>query len=429
MGIHSKLAAGLLLAAGILALPAGAGAVVPGPNGDIAFVSGRGGGDAQADVYFLDGPNGTISGPLSILAGQHRHPNYAPDGKRIAYALWESAATRDIWIRDVDGDNGIRLDGGTPNVQDDRPAWSPNGKKIAYESEATAGSGQQDILVTNVTNGNTTNLTSDMLPANTDEGKPVWSPDGDQIYYSSDRFGDPDIFREPSNNSSDTPTPILISATHESQPALSPDGTQLCYLRGPYGAFNTDIYVVPSSGAGPPGVDVSDNVGTTMASHADYNCAWSPDGTRILFVKGTFSNGMLMQTASDGSDTPSLATPELAGVNNTVFDGNPDWRPTKSTCRGKIATIAGGDGPQTLMGTPGNDVILGHKGNDTVIAQGGNDTICGGAGGDDIKGNSGKDRLFGEKGRDDLNGGPDKDECDGGPENDSAKQCEVLNDI
>jgi len=222
---------------------------------------------------------------------------------------------------------------------------------------------------------------------------------------------------------------ILTSAAHESQPALSPDGSQLCYLRGPYGSFNADIYVVDSSGSGTPGVDVSDNAGTTMASHADYNCVWSPDGTRILFVKGTFSNGMLMQTASDDSDTPALATPETVGVNDTVFDGNPDWRPTKSTCKNKIVTIAGQDGPQTLVGTSGNDVILGHKGNDTIKAKGGNDTVCGGGGGDIIKGNSGDDKLFGELGKDALNGGPDKDECDGGPENDSAKNCEKLTDI
>jgi len=171
MNRNSKWAAGLICASALLSLPTAAVAVLPGPNGDIAFVSGRGGGDAQADVYFLPAPNGTISSPLSILAGQHRHPNYAPDGERIAYALWESATSRDIWIRDVDGDNGIRLNGGTTSIQDDRPSWSPNGKKVAYESEATAGSGQQDILVTNVGNGNTINLTAPS--ATTDEGKPV----------------------------------------------------------------------------------------------------------------------------------------------------------------------------------------------------------------------------------------------------------------
>ena len=66
------------------------------------FVSGRGGpanNDSSADVYILDGPSGTVH-PLTTADGQHRHPDWSPDLKQIAYALW-NGSDMDIWIHDL----------------------------------------------------------------------------------------------------------------------------------------------------------------------------------------------------------------------------------------------------------------------------------------------------------------------------------------
>ena len=57
-----------------LSLPSAALAVFPGENGQIAFVSGRNGGDGNADVYLLEQAGDLTPTPLTTGAGQHRHP-------------------------------------------------------------------------------------------------------------------------------------------------------------------------------------------------------------------------------------------------------------------------------------------------------------------------------------------------------------------
>ena len=93
-------------------------------DGKILFVSGRGGpadNDSSADVYILSGPGGTVHS-LTSADGQHRHPDWSPDLKRVAYALWASASDRDIWIHDLVDGSRSRGDTIGANVSDDRPA-------------------------------------------------------------------------------------------------------------------------------------------------------------------------------------------------------------------------------------------------------------------------------------------------------------------
>ena len=409
-----KWAAGAVAAAALLSLPAMAMAVFPGTNGKIAFVSGRGGApndDSGADVYILEGPEGNVD-PVTTAAGQHRHPSWSPDGKQIAYALFDGTNDRDIWIHDVGSTSRSRLTVSLL-VQEDRPTWSPDGRYVAYESEVTDGSNQQDILITNVKTKDTTNLTN---TATAVEGRPVWSPDGETIYYSrraNMAATDEDILKEPSDNSSAVPSFVLSSATAEYQPALSPDGSEMCFTRGPFGSNAADVYKVASSGLGPQ-TDISDN-----GLVGDYNCTWSPDGRKIAFVQGVFAAGALVYKNSDDTGGVGLLTSDTS----QHFDGNPDWARVPGTCKQQRATIAGTDGDDELAGTRRKDVIVAFDNDDTVRAKRAGDVACGGDGNDKLIGGRGRDILLGGRGRDFLIGGRGKDKCIGGRGRDVIK-CE-----
>ncbi|MSO41423.1 MAG: hypothetical protein EXQ70_05935 [Solirubrobacterales bacterium] len=332
-------------------------ATFPGANGQIEISSGRGvGGDAQANIYTFDNFfDLTLDGPKDLIAGQHRHANWSADGRFLTFTIRPGAAgTDDVFVRDNElGSTVILGFGSSPGVLEDHPTFSPDGSQIAYESEVTDGSLQEDILVGPADGtGTTFNLTNG--PGAGDdafvEQTPVWSPDGQFIYYArklNNAATDLDIYREPAN---DTGAPSLIvdafTAIPEFQPEISPDGTKLCVTRGAFGSAAADIMVLNVDGSGapfeesapePPGPDV-----------ADYDCAWSPDGKTIGWTHGAFGAGDLIFAASDGSGPK---TPY--GNNSAFFDGNLDWSRAQNKCNGKLVTILGTTGPDTLTGTEG----------------------------------------------------------------------------
>jgi Ca2+-binding RTX toxin-like protein len=72
------------------------------------------------------------------------------------------------------------------------------------------------------------------------------------------------------------------------------------------------------------------------------------------------------------------------------------------TCFGKVVTIVGTTGADSITGTAGADVIDGGDGNDTIHGGGGADLICGGAGNDNLFGDAGSNKLDGGPGDDNL---------------------------
>jgi dipeptidyl aminopeptidase/acylaminoacyl peptidase len=421
---RARLVVGLMAVASSWSLPTAALAVFPGENGEIAYVSGQGGApnnDSSADVYILEGIGDLTASQFTSLAGQHRHPAWSPDLTRIAYAVF-NGADHELYVHEV-GEPAptVPFDGAfSPTITEDRPSWSPDGTKLAYEREVLIGAGpdsQLDIMIYDFETNTEENLTKSTV---FDEGKPVWTPDGETLYYSigvsdtvnANNFTPFDDIAAEAADGSD-PNPDFIVTDGESyQPALSPDGERLCYTSGPFGSANADVLTVAADGSGTP-VDLSDTAA------GGYNCAWSPDGQFIAWVIGTFTGGELVYEPSDDS----VATPsELAPNVDQHFDGNPDWAPQEPAfCRGEPAQIAGTSGNDTLNGTGDDDVIVAHGGRDVVDAGAGNDLVCGADGNDRIKGGGGKDRAFGEGGKDKLNGGGGKDKLDGGGGKDKLK--------
>jgi Ca2+-binding RTX toxin-like protein len=95
-------------------------------------------------------------------------------------------------------------------------------------------------------------------------------------------------------------------------------------------------------------------------------------------------------------------------------------------CFGRVATIVGTPGDDTITGTTGPDVIAGLGGNDGLEGGDGNDRICGGAGGDGVDGDAGNDRVLGGSGNDFAFGGPDRDVVMGGTGNDGTSTGDII---
>ena len=187
-----------------------------------------------------------------------------------------------------------------------------------------------------------TNLTSSPTVI---EGRPTWSNDGKWIYYS--RRGlppatDDDIVRERSDNSSTVPADHRRLRRRRVPAQLAPRNDAMCFTRGPFGSANADVYTIkPVDLLAGTQTDLSDS------SAGAYNCAYSPEGDKVAFVEGVFTNGALKMKNSNDTGASTLVTTDTP----MHFYGNPDWAPKcPAFCKGKAASIAGTDDAEQLKG-------------------------------------------------------------------------------
>ncbi|MBA3653472.1 MAG: hypothetical protein H0W70_04690 [Actinobacteria bacterium] len=133
--------------------------------------------------------------------------------------------------------------------------------------------------------------------------------------------------------------------------------------------------------------------------------------TTLPPVTTTSSTTTTLPPVTTTSSTTTTLPPTSSTSTSTTL-------PPPPTCDGRVATIIGTSGDDSIYGTPGPDVIVGLGGNDDVYGQGGDDVICGGTGLDNIYAGDGNDRAFGEAGADTLYGQAGNDFLSGGSEND-----------
>ena len=157
----------------------------------IAFVSDR---DGNAEIYVMDA-DGDNPRRLTNNRGADNSPSWAPDGKRIAFSARREGhfendfgITYEIYVMDVDGGNEQRL---TENRNNDwNSSWSPDGKRIAFESDRKGDVVNWDIYVMAVDGGNLQRLTENRVS----DSSPSWSPDGKRIAFVSYRDENTEIY-------------------------------------------------------------------------------------------------------------------------------------------------------------------------------------------------------------------------------------------
>ena len=143
------------------------------------------------------------------------------------------------------------------NDADFGPVWSPNGKQIAFASDAD---GDPEIVLMNADGTGITQLTNNRGVA--DFG-PAWSPDGKQIAFTSDRDGNGEIYVM--NVDGTGVTRLTNNAAFDFLPVWSPDGKQLAFVSNRNGYFH--IYIMNADGTGVTQV--------TKDGFSDFGLAWT----------------------------------------------------------------------------------------------------------------------------------------------------------
>ncbi len=328
----------------------------PGQKGKLAFTTGEQGGDGPAP-------------------GVIRNPAWAPDGKQVVYEkfaydskqnqpLFSKDRTFDIrfsgefpavsnagkltlspfgevgagtatpfdkiavYVSDLDGTNRKQVfeqDGGGAFS----PAWSPDGKWIAFGYGAFFNARQDkpaQLMMIRADGSEKRDLTNGPL----NSGFPSWSPDGKRIVYRVWTKGERSLQILDLDNGKST----KLTSGNDNFPMWSPRGDRICFTRDTGGTKSFDIFTIR-----PDGTDLKQ---LTNASGNDAHCAWSPDAKYIVFSSSRldFRDEAPLY---DGSPQPyaELFVMNADGSNPRPItddkweEGTPAWAPVVTTLQSK----------------------------------------------------------------------------------------------
>ncbi len=193
-------------------------------------------------IYDLSTKSNThvVSSPYAEFGG------FSPDGQRLVFhefvGSWWSMDVN-LYIVNVDGSGRIQLPQGI------RPAWSPKGGLIVFDSCQGTSCG---IFVVQPDGGGFRQVTSDA------GGKASWAPGGNKIVYSSDVDGDPEIWIV--NLDGSGMKQLTNNNGNDTLPVFSPDGRYIYFLSDQNGTAwairamrpdGTDIKTIRQVGVAP----------------------------------------------------------------------------------------------------------------------------------------------------------------------------------
>jgi Tol biopolymer transport system component/tRNA A-37 threonylcarbamoyl transferase component Bud32 len=239
---------------------------------------------------------------FTSLPGLEDSPTWSPDGRSLAYVS-DAAGQLDIYVQQIAGGRAIRLT--DSDADDAQPAWSPDGTQIAFVSararpEKSFGTmlnlgllqlffaGRNgDIWVMPALGGAARRLAEDAY-------YPAWSPDSKQLVYQAMRDGKWGLWISTVDGST-APRRVLERADRVvTQPAWSPDGKWIAYCNAFIG--RTGIFVVPSEGetVGSPKPVTPEDSNALMPS-------WSADGKWLYFSSDRGGTMNLWKARFDGA--------------------------------------------------------------------------------------------------------------------------------
>ena len=307
------------------------------PDGrHIAFRSSR-----EDGGLFVMGATGESARRLTTFGW---NPAWSPDGGKLVFAAepisrtpFDRPTKSALWTVDIATGELTRLSEGDA-VQ---PSWSPGGRRIAYWGLAESGA-QRDLYSIPAAGGEPTAVTRDDAV----DWSPVWSPDGEYLYFSSDRGGSMNLWRVPiderSGQTRGPPEPVRAPATFVAHLSFSRDGTSLVYastlttqslevfdfdpeaatvgsaasLSRAVRSFSNprvspDRQWIVGSRESPEDIvlvrmDGSDQRLVTDDPHRDRAPRWSPDGSRIAFYSNRSGKYEIWSVKPDGSDLERL---------------------------------------------------------------------------------------------------------------------------